>query len=106
MNRTLLFSAACFLSMGLFAQTTTSPSSLAQGVDVNFESKEQETDMEALRRWLQDKRLVSLKELGGDLSVSGEVRSEMKYTNERLKAQGPGQIFIQQRYLEVSVSKF
>jgi hypothetical protein len=105
MKRILLFSAACFFSMGLFAQTTTSSGSLAQGVDVNFESKEQETDMEALRRWLQDKRLVSLKELGGDLSISGEVRSEMKYTNEKLKAQGPGQEFIQQRGMNGATGK-
>lgn len=105
MKRILLFSAACFLSMGLFAQTTTSPSALAQGVDLNFESKEQETDMEALRRWLQDKRLVSLKELGGDLSISGEVRSEMKYTNEKLKAQGPDQEFIKQRGMNSATGK-
>lgn len=39
--------------------------------------------MEALRRWLRDKRLVSVREIGGDLSLSGEVRTEFQATNER-----------------------
>ena len=112
MNRTLLLFTACFFSMGLFAQTLTpsltdvkgASSSIAQGVDVNFESKEQETDMEALRRWVQDKRLVSLKELGGDLSISGEVRTEMKYTNEKSKEQG-SEAFIQQRGMNSATGK-
>jgi hypothetical protein len=95
MNRTILFSAACFFGVGLFAQTK-APGLVAQGVDANFRSKEHEVDMDALRRWLQDKRLVSLKELGGDLSISGEVRSEVKYTNEKLKTSGAPD-FIQQR---------
>ena len=38
--------------------------------------------MEALRRWLQDKRMVSIKELGGDLSLSCEVRTEFQDTSE------------------------
>lgn len=103
MNRMLLLFAACLLSSGLFSQTAppvvaqeAAPKTVAQGVDLNFASKEQEVDMDALRRWLQDKRLVSLKELGGDLSISGEVRSEAKYINEKLKAQGTTE-YIQQR---------
>lgn len=132
MNRTFLFILACVLSMGLQAQTVptvevptiqvptieipavqtitvqaptvNSPSAIAQGVDFNFQSKEQETDMDALRRWLQDKRLVSLKELGGDLSISGEVRSEMKFINEKLKAQD-GTDFIQQRGISSATEK-
>jgi hypothetical protein len=39
--------------------------------------------MEALRRWIRDKRLVTVKEIGGDLSLSGEVRVEFQDTNER-----------------------
>lgn len=39
-------------------------------------------DMDALRRWLQDKRLVTMKEIGGDLSLSGQVRSEFQVTSE------------------------
>ena len=60
---------------------------IAQAADVQFEEKREENDMEALRRWLQDKRFVSLKEIGGDLSISGEVRTEAQYTNETKKAQ-------------------
>jgi hypothetical protein len=133
MKRTLLFSAACLLNVGLFAQVSPSSSFVsqgvekplviqevdfslqaqpklpaaplvAQGVDRNFQSKEQEVDMDALRRWLQDKRLVSLKELGGDLSISGEVRSEVKYTSEKLKAQG-GSEFIQQRGMNSATAR-
>jgi len=40
-------------------------------------------DMEALRKWLRDKRMISVKEIGGDLSISGEVRAEFQYANER-----------------------
>lgn len=100
MNRSILFSAAFFLSFGLFAQTQP----VAQGVDVNFRSKEQENDMDALRRWLQDKRLVSLKELGGDLSISGEVRTEIKFTNEKQMAQG-SDVYIQQRGMNSATGK-
>lgn len=39
-------------------------------------------DMDALRRWLQDKRLVTMREIGGDLSLSGEVRTEFQATSE------------------------
>lgn len=39
-------------------------------------------EMDALRRWLNDKRLITVKELGGDLSLSGEVRTEFQATAE------------------------
>ena len=77
--------------------TTPAPSApIAQAVDVQYDDKREQTDMEALRRWLQDKRFVSLKEVGGDLSISGEVRTECQYINEASKAQGSSQ-FIKQR---------
>lgn len=70
------------------------PALLAQTTpDVQYEDKKQENDMEALRRWLQDKRMISVKEIGGDLSLSGEARVEFQDTNEtrnRLKQRGPG----------------
>ena len=48
----------------------------AQSADVQFDDKTDpdSKDMDALRRWLQDKRLVTMREIGGDLSLSGEVR--------------------------------
>jgi hypothetical protein len=58
---------------------------VAQSADVQFDEKSDSDskDMNALRRWLQDKRLVTMREIGGDLSLSGEVRTEFQATNER-----------------------
>ena len=39
-------------------------------------------DMEALREWLATKRQVTVKQVGGDLSISGEVRVELQDTHE------------------------
>lgn len=97
MNRWSLLSASLFFSTLLAAQETKPPASLiAQTKDVQFDEKQEENDMNALRRWLQDKRFVSLKETGGDLSISGEVRTELQYTNEKEKAQGSS-TFVKQR---------
>ncbi|MBI5272746.1 MAG: hypothetical protein HY861_02040 [Chlamydiia bacterium] len=57
----------------------------AQSADVQFDEKSDSDskDMDALRRWLRDKRFVTMKEIGGDLSISGEVRVEFQAANER-----------------------
>lgn len=57
----------------------------AQSADVQHDDKTDADvdDMEALRRWIRDKRLVTVKEIGGDLSLSGEVRTEFQATNEK-----------------------
>ncbi|MFA5250042.1 MAG: hypothetical protein WC371_01365 [Parachlamydiales bacterium] len=47
------------------------------------EGKQEDSDMEALRRWIRDKRMVTVKEIGGDLSLSGEVRVEMQAASEK-----------------------
>ncbi len=44
----------------------------------------EDTDIQALREWINTKRQVSLKEIGGDLSISGEARTEFQSTWERL----------------------
>lgn len=56
---------------------------VAQG-DVQFSDKRdpEADDMEALRRWIRDKRLITLKEIAGDLSLSGEVRVEFQDISE------------------------
>lgn len=56
---------------------------VAQG-DVQFDEKRDPDvdDMEALRRWIRDKRFITVKEIGGDLSISGEVRTEFQDTSE------------------------
>ena len=58
----------------------------AQSADVQFGDKTDPDakDMDALRRWLRDKRFITMREIGGDLSLSGEVRTEFQATNERL----------------------
>jgi hypothetical protein len=99
MNRFVLFSAATILGNTLFAQAAPSSSNksvIAQTVDVQSSEKKQSVDMDALTRWLQDKRLITVKEVGGDLSISGEVRTEAQLTNEKKKAQGSS-TFIKQR---------
>ncbi len=56
----------------------------AQSADIDRGNQRDDNgkDMDALRRWLQDKRLVTMREIGGDLSLSGEVRSEFQITSE------------------------
>lgn len=75
---------ALLLSFPLFPQgIPVAAQPVAQG-DVNFSDKRDPDadDMEALRRWIRDKRLVTVKEIGGDLSISGEVRAEFQDTSE------------------------
>src|ERR1700733_10717121 len=38
-------------------------------------------DIQALRDWINSKRMITVKELGGQLSISGEVRAEMQANN-------------------------
>lgn len=53
----------------------------------------EDQDIQALRDWVNTKRQVSLKEIGGDLSISGEVRTEFQsnweYRNGKAQ-RGPG----------------
>ena len=59
----------------------------------DYDGKQEEPDMEALKKWIQNKRLVTVKEIGGDLSVSGEVRTEAQVTHEDrngVRQRGPG----------------
>jgi hypothetical protein len=80
-SRVLLSLATIGLGTSLFAQSA----------DTQYDEKKTESDMDALKRWLLDKRMVTLKEIGGDLSLSGEVRTEFQDTNEtrnRIKQRG------------------
>jgi len=70
--RNFLLSALLLLSTPLLAQRNNGTS----------ENNPDRNDMEALRRWIQDKRMVTIKEIGGDLSLSGEVRTEFQDTSE------------------------
>ena len=53
----------------------------------------EQRDIEALRDWVNTKRQVTIKERGGNLSISGEVRAELQSTNEKkngIKQRGRG----------------
>lgn len=53
----------------------------------------EQRDIEALRDWINTKRQVTVKERGGNLSLSGEVRAELQSTNEKkngFKQRGSG----------------
>ncbi len=54
----------------------------AQSADVESAEKSQAVDPDTLQQWLRDKRMISVRELGGDLSISGDVRTEFQATNE------------------------
>lgn len=103
-NRFLV--GALLLVSPLFSQTVP----VAQG-DVQFDDKRapEADDMEALRRWIRDKRLVTVKEIGGDLSLSGEVRTEFQDTTEVLngiRQRGRGGAFDKPQYawdIEVNI---
>ena len=54
---------------------------------------DREIDVQALREWINTKRQVSIKEIGGNLSLSGEVRTEFQITgetNDGIKQRGSG----------------
>src|ERR1700733_1580324 len=39
-------------------------------------------DIQALRDWINSKRMITVRELGGQLSISGDVHAEMQVTSE------------------------
>ncbi|HSX12503.1 MAG TPA: hypothetical protein VLF61_03350 [Rhabdochlamydiaceae bacterium] len=63
-----LFLATSFLLLSEIAYADT----VESGRDL------EDQDIQALRDWINTKRQVSLKEIGGDLSISGEVRTEFQ----------------------------
>ncbi len=76
-----LICTACLLSSGLFAATIERP------------GDNEQKDIEALREWINTRRQVTVKEIGGALSVSGEVRTEFQATTEvknGIKQRGQG----------------
>lgn len=54
-----------------------------EATDTEIEEKTEPEEMDALRKWIQNKRLVTVKEIGGDLSLSGEVRAEFQTASEK-----------------------
>jgi hypothetical protein len=76
-----LCAASCFLSSSLFAST------IESSVDID------QKDINAVREWINTKRQVTVRELGGALSLSAEVRTELQSTGETrdgIKQRGSG----------------
>lgn len=73
-----------------------------------FSAKQEADEMDALKKWIRDKRLVTIKEIGGDLSLSGEVRVEYQSVNEKkdgINQRAPdGQFDIPARAMDVEVN--
>jgi hypothetical protein len=101
MKKLLLLSLTTLLSSGFL---DSSLGLTAQGVTPHIDQQNPPLDIEALEKWLQEKRMVSMKSFGGDLSISGEVRTEIKYTREKQKAQG-FPYYIQQRGINSATGK-
>ncbi len=75
----------------LFSTLLAVPSLFANTID-NSGPLDQR-DIQALREWVNTKRQVTVKEIGGALSLSGEVRFELQSTNEKvngIRQRGPG----------------
>lgn len=65
----LAATSLCALSPSLYGDT------IERGSD-------NDVDVQALREWINIKRQVTVKEIGGNLSISGEVRTKFKATGE------------------------
>lgn len=74
LRRSLCLMATCALSSHSFAST------IENSEDRDLDQK----DINAVREWINTKRQVTVRELGGALSLSGEVRTEFQSTAEIL----------------------
>jgi hypothetical protein len=72
MRRSLTLFTAFLATAGIYADTIERSDNL------------DDRDIDALREWINTKRQVTVKEIGGALSISGEVRTEFQSTNERI----------------------
>lgn len=72
--RLLIVFICVFLTSPLRSQDTTENA---------FDGKQEDFEMDALKKWIREKRMITVKEIGGDLSLSGEVRAELQATSEK-----------------------
>lgn len=70
-----------YRALTLFSALGLAPVLHAATIEATRELEDQ--DIRALKEWIDTKRQISLKELGGDLSISGEVRTEFQSAWER-----------------------
>lgn len=71
------FLTKLFIPLTLFAMP------FLAAADVDDSDRIDALDIQALRDWINTKRQVTVRERGGNLSISAEVRVEMQATNER-----------------------
>ena len=69
-----------FRALAFFSWVAFSPIAIADTID--RENDANDLDVGALREWMNTKRQVSIKEIGGNLSLSGEVRTEFQKIGE------------------------
>ncbi len=67
-----------FYLCAVFSTTCLSASTIDSSEDID------QKDINAVREWINSKRQVTVRELGGALSISGEVRTEFQSTAEVL----------------------
>ncbi len=75
LGRLFIIFALLSFSYSLFAQDEEDEAAVTPAIE--------ERDIEALRDWVNTKRMVTVKERGGNLSISGEVRTEFQVNNEK-----------------------
>lgn len=81
--------------------------SAAYGATVEAGRDLEDQDIRALKEWIQTKRQVSLKEIGGDLSISGEVRTEFQSaweTRNGKSQRGSGPLQLPGRGFDIEVN--
>jgi hypothetical protein len=74
----MLRRALTLFAASLIAATSIYASTIEDSDDID------QKDINALREWINYKRQVTVKELGGALSLAGEVRTELQSTSETL----------------------
>ena len=82
-----------FRYLSLFFIFSSCATLMANTIDRDDDTRN--VDIEALREWMNTKRQVSIKEIGGNLSLSGEVRTEFQSIGETLngvKQRGTGAV--------------
>lgn len=67
---------AIYRALTLFSALGLAP--VLQAATIETGRDLEDNDIRALKEWIDTKRQISLKEIGGDLSISGEVRTEFQ----------------------------
>lgn len=88
--------AGVFAALSLSATTLAADPIPPESIALQTSPFIDQQDIEALRDWIATKRQISIKQIGGDLSLSGEIRTELQATSEYqngVKVRGPNSPF-------------